>query len=49
MHAGIVSAHGGTISVRSEGEGHGATFLFTIPMTRTIDRRTGTTKGTIGN
>ena len=46
--AGIVSAHGGNISVRSDGEGHGATFSFTIPMTRTVDRRTGTTKGSIG-
>ena len=48
--AGIVSAHGGLISVRSDGEGHGATFSVTIPMTRSVDRRTGITKDRlIGN
>jgi two-component system, NarL family, sensor histidine kinase BarA len=31
---GIVDLHGGTISVFSEGEGHGSTFTLELPMTR---------------
>jgi len=33
----IVEMHGGTIEVRSNGEGQGATFIYRIPMTRSAE------------
>ena len=35
VSAGIIRAHEGEIKVWSAGEGHGATFSFSLPMTRT--------------
>ena len=39
----IVAAHGGSVSARSEGEGHGASFSITLPTEQQRSSRTGET------